>query len=327
MKNKVAIILLLIMIALTMAACNDESEAGAGDTNWEPGNAEIIVPTEPGGGSDTISRMMASILTEENIVEHEINVDNRPGGNGGVGMSELYSQDGSGEHLIAVNSSFITAPLQGDLNFTYEDFTPIANMGDQSYVLVVSKDSGIETFEEYVQAVEEEDLTFGSYAIGSSDHMVSLLFDEAIGHTTQYVPFDGISEAFTALLGGHVDVTAQQIGSTLEYIENGDVVPIAVTSPERVDVLEDVPTMNELGYDLEWSLYRAIYGPPNMPEEAQEYWINAFEELSENPRWVEEYQEPQLLEPRFISGQELEDYFDEVSEIFENNLREQGIIE
>ncbi|QQK77720.1 tripartite tricarboxylate transporter substrate binding protein [Salicibibacter cibarius] len=323
------IIVLSLSIALigVLTACSESGDTSEAQTNPE-GHAEFIAAAEPGGGSDTILRLMSEIMMEEDIVDDFINVDNRPGGNGGVAMSHLYNQRGSGDHLILANSTFLTAPLQSDYAFNYEDFSPIALLGEQSYVIVVPADSEIETFNEYVEAAEEEDLIFGSYGVGTSDHMVAMLLDDAIGQEATYLPYQSAGEAFTGLLGGHIDASAQQIGSAMEYIESGDVTPIAVTSEERSEALPDVPTAKELGYEeLTWSLYRVVYGPPDMSEEDQEYWSNAFEELSQNERWIEEYQEPQMLEPDFLAGDELEEYMHDFNEVFEENLREADIIE
>lgn len=328
-------ILILIVGCSSQSSTSIEEKQTAANQNsseqtnseWSPeGTLEFIASYSPGGGHDIMLRTMAKILMEEKIVDNTINVVNKPGGSGAVGMAYTSGKDGESNYIMAVTSSFLTTPLQGDIDMSYEDFTPIARLGLDPYLLVVRADSGINTFEDFVNIATKEELLFGGTSVGSGEHMLSLEINEAINGRLSYLPFEGDGEVVTALLGGHIDAMANNINSALEYIENGDMIPLAISTSERVERLPDVPTFKELGYDLEWVLFRGVYGPPNMPQEAQKWFENKMKELSEHERWKEEYLDKYMIEEGYLNGEEFKKYLDSMNAIYEENLRKLGII-
>jgi len=241
-------------------------------------------------------------------------------------MAYTAEKKGQDNAIMAVTSSFLTTPLQGGTDLNYQMFTPIARLGLDPYVLVATKNSNFKTFDDFVKAGKERSLTFGGTAIGSGEHMLAIEISEATNINTEYVPFEGDGQVTTALLGGHIDVTANNLNALLEYIENGDVIPLAVSSANRLKKLPDVPTLKELGYDIEWVLFRGISGPPEMPAEAAKWYEEKLKALSENPKWQQEYMDKYMVESGFMGGEEFKRYLDEMNAVYEENLKKLGIV-
>lgn len=325
-------ILFVLIIAMLLSACSENSLDSQGDNansdEWAPeGDLTFMASYEPGGGHDTMLRTMVPIFNDEGIIENNINVINKPGGSGAVGMGHAASQEGADNYIFAVTSSFLTTPLQGNIEYSYEDFTPIARLGLDPYVILVNADSGITNFEEFEAFLKEGNATFGGTSTGGGSHLLALQIEDAMGVEIEYVPFEGDGEVVTALLGGHIDVIADNIFASLEYVENGDMTPIAVSVPERLEALPEVPTLMELGYDIDWTLFRGVYGPPNMPDEARAWFEDKMKQLHESETWQKEYIEKFMIVPEFQTGEEFEAYLTELNKQYETYLRELGIID
>ncbi|MBT2689248.1 tripartite tricarboxylate transporter substrate binding protein [Bacillus sp. ISL-47] len=347
MMKKIVNVFICFMIIALVAACsnqtsntkgsssdqnasadNNSSNASQESKEWSPeGSLEFISSYSPGGGHDTMLRAMVKVMNGEGIIENPITVVNKPGGSGAVGMAYSASKKGEENYIMTVTSSFLTTPLQGNIQYSYKDFTPIARLGLDPYVVLVNAKSGIKNFEDLKTFIETKDPTFGGTSVGSGEHMLAIQMNKALGTEVEYVPFEGDGEVVTALLGGHIDVMANNIGSAIEYVNNGDMIPVAVSSSERLEQLPDVPTFKELGYDIEWMLYRGIYGPPEMPEEAVKWFESKLKELSENPQWEAEYLDKYMVESGYQGADEFESYLTEMNVMYEKNLKELGVIQ
>ncbi|GEL78559.1 hypothetical protein TMU01_27940 [Tenuibacillus multivorans] len=331
MKKLLSISMFILLLTFAVA-CNTSDEESSNSDNsdgeWEPdGGITFMASYAPGGGHDTMLRTMSSVLSNEGIIDNSINVINKPGGSAAVGLGHAASQEGADDYIFSVTSSYLTTPLQGNVDHSFEDFTPIARLGEDPYIVLVNSESGISNFKEFEEFIKEGNATFGGTSTGGGSHLLALQIEEAFGANIEYVPFEGDGEVVTALLGGHIDVIADNIHASKEYIENGDMIPIAVSTQERLEEYPEVPTLIESGYDIEWTLFRGIYGPPNMPEEARAWYEEKMKELSENEKWQSEYLDKYSIKQGFMNGSEFESYLTELNSTYEEHLRTLGIIE
>src|SRR5690606_22912744 len=134
------------------------------------------------------------------------------------------------------------------------------------------------------------------------------------------VPFNGDGEVTTALLGGHIDLQFGNASEVMAQIEAGRVVPIAVTSPERLASQPDVPTFKELGSDIELMLYRGIVMPKDVPEDALAFWEDAMKKVSESETWKTQYVERNNSIPLFWNAEEFQARIPEISKLYEDYL-------
>lgn len=314
--------------SISDSSSSESSSESSEPEEWAPeGELEFMASYSPGGGHDQMLRTMAKIFVDEGIIENPITVVNKPGGSGAVGMAYTATKESSDNYLMSVTSTFLTTPMQGNTANTYEDFTPIARLGLDPYVILVNADSGIENWDQFEEFLRNNDATFGGTAVGGGEHIFALELEEAMGIELEYLPFEGDGEVVTSLLGGHIDVMANNIGSAIEYVANGDMIPIVVSTPERLEEFPDVPTVIESGYDVEWQLYRGVYGPAGMSEEAAKWFEGKIKKLTETQVFQEQYFDKYMVKPGFMTGDEFKAYLDGLVDVYEENLRELGILE
>ncbi len=291
-----------------------------------PGDRDVtlVVQSSAGGGSDIFARTVAAHLSELGLIDRQLLVENRPGGSGAVAYGYTARQAGNPYILQTVASSFFTTPLLGESAFGPEDFTPVAAIALDPYVLAVSARSGIESLDDLIAAGS---ITAGTTGVVNDQTILAALLAEETGLTIRSVPFDGSGEEMSAVLGGHIDAMFGNPSEILQQIESGELVALAVSTPERLESMPDIPTFRELGYDIEHTQMRAIVMPADVPEEAVAFWRNALEQLAASDLWQKEYIERHNLAPAFIAGEELEARFDALSASFEEQMRTAGLID
>lgn len=283
----------------------------------------LVVQSSAGGGSDIFARTIAAQLSQLELVERALLVENRPGGSGTVAYAYTAGQAGNPYVLQTIASSFFTTPLLGQSPVGPDDFTPVAAVAGDPYVLAVSGQSEIETLEDLKAAGS---LTAGTTGVVNDQTILSSLLSEAAGIEIRNVPFDGSGEEMSAVLGGHVDLIFGNPSEIGQQVEAGELRALAVSTAERLESMPDVPTFAEQGYDIEHVQLRAIVMPADVPQEALDYWVERFEALATSDLWRDEYVNRHNLEALFVAGDELQALFDETNATFETLMTEAGLI-
>ncbi len=265
----------LACVTLAAAACGDGEElggrTGGGDAaNYPDQNITFVVPFSAGGPTDTVTRLVAEPMSEE--LGAEIVVQNVEGAGGTVAAGQVAGEEPDGYTVLMHHIGMSTAPaLYADLGYEpLEDFEMVGLVTEVPMTIVARKDFEPNTLEELVAYVTDnaDTVTYANAGIGAASHLCGLLFQDAIGVTLQEVPYEGTGPALTDLVGGQVDFMCDQTTNTTGQIQAGEVKAYAVTTPERVDSLPDVPTTAEGGLpDLEVSVWHGLYVPAGTPEE------------------------------------------------------------
>lgn len=284
----------------------------------------LIVQSSAGGGSDIFARTIAKQLSEQGIIENTLLVENRPGGSGSIAYNYTASNKGNPYVLQTIASSFFTTPLLGESPVGPSDFTPVAAIAMDPYVLAVDTDSEYQTFKDLMAAGS---VTAGTTGVVNDQTILASLLEQETDLSIRSVPFDSSGEVTSAVLGGHIDMIFGNPSEVLQQINSGELTALAVSTTNRLDSLPDVPSFEELGYDITHSQVRAIVMPNDVPEEALTYWQNAFEELANSEQWQNEYIERYNLQQTYIVGDELEALFGDLSSNFETQMRKAGLIE
>ncbi len=289
---------------------------------------EFVVPFGAGGGSDLLARAIAKTMTDERLLPVPLVVVNRAGGSGAVGWSYVLGKRGDPYFLATVSGSFWTTPLVGLAPFTYKDFTPIAGLARDTFLLTVRTESTYRSLREIVAVSRQspELISVGGSAVASDDRVATGLLQRAAGVRFNYIPFGGSGPALTAMLGGHVSSTWLNPGEALEQIKAGKIRALAVSSPERLRILPDVPTFRELGYDLVWEQFRGVVMAPGIPAEAVRFMSDAFQRMCRSARWQREYVEPNVLLPACQGTEEFARTMETVNERYRRTFQELGVI-
>lgn len=209
----------------------------------------LVVPSPPGGGTDTLSRIVGSKLSD--TANWQIVVDNRPGAGGNLGLELAIKAPPDGYTIVMGESSNLTInpSLYGNLPFDpAKDLAPVVLVGTVPLVLVVSPSQPYDSPAAIVAAAKGKPLSVASSGNGTVGHLVSELWKRSAGIDLLHVPYKGGGPAVTAVIGGQVDLHFASLPAAVPLIKAGKLRALAVTAKQRSDQLPDVPTMMELGY-------------------------------------------------------------------------------
>ncbi len=285
---------------------------------------EFVACYGPGGGHDIMMRTMAKILREDGIISTPINVVNKPGGGGAVGMGYVNKHKGDGHYLMATTSSFITTPLKSDIGLTYKDFTPIARLGFDPEMILVNTSKNFKTLDDVLNS--KEVLNVGGSGQGSLEHIMTVQLGKAVNKKLNYIPFQGDGQVVAALMGNQVDMIVSNPGSAVDFIKAGKFKALAISSEKRLELMPDVPTLTELGYPLVLGLFRGVAAPGDISKEAADYYKAALRKMVETPAWKVDYLEKNKVLPAYIEGDEYRKYLDFMNNTYHDTLVEVGIL-
>ena len=253
-----------------------------------PDPIRLVVGYPPGGTADAVARAYAEKLRTELGVA--VVVDNRAGAGGQVAAQSFQQAPKNGSALLVANNHMMsTLPLTVP-TVTYDpvkDFAPVATIAKFEHILSVSKATPANTLDEYIELVRKEPGKYGMFGIpapGSAPQFVGYTVGKKADIAMTPVPYRGGAPLLTDLLGGHIPAAVDAIGTITEFVATGDVKVLAVTGPERLDILKDVPTFTELGYEnLEASGWMGIFAPVGTDPAVVERLEAAFNKVGRDP--------------------------------------------
>jgi putative tricarboxylic transport membrane protein len=279
----------------------------------------------PGGGNDIMSRTLIDILDKHDLYPGDIVAENRQGGSGAVGWGYLYNQAGNPYAISSTSGSYITTPLQADTPWGPTAFTPIALLATDDLVLLVNGDSEIDSLQEFVEQAKADPPTIGGIGAVNVDFIVPALLAEKAGFEFDYVSFNAAGELNTALLSNALDAIVSNPGEVLGLMESGDMKALGYSGQTTPEALGDIPTFADAGYPVNISMPRGLILAPDVPAEAQEWWIETMKKVVETPEW-QQYIETNLLTENIRYGEDFRTFLAETQGAFEEILREQGAI-
>ncbi len=303
MKKKSIILLVLsIFLVMSLVGCGGSSEPTSAkkESNYPDKALTVVAPSGAGGGWDKTARSFVKVLGETKLVEQTMTVENKPGGGGAVFMAEYATQDKNNDFKLFVSSPPIlinNLKKEGNSPYGYKDTTPLAQLTKDYGALVVAADSKFADLNSVIEALKQDPTKVtiaGGSSPGSMDHLVAILpaFKSGLDpKVVKYVSYDGGGEAIAALLGNNADMISTDISSVGEYLKAGKVKVLAVTSNERLGGdFKDIPTLKELGMDAEFTIWRGMFGPKEMSEDALKFWEDKIQALNDTPEWEKELQ-------------------------------------
>ena len=238
----------------------------------------LVVPFAPGGGTDTIARILADEMAKD--LGQNIIVDNRPGAGTIIGTGVVASSEPDGYTLLMATPAFAVNPsLNAKMPFdTFKDFAPVDLVARSFNILVVNKDVPIHSVPELIAYAKEhpDQLDYGSFGNGTSAHLAGALFNALAGTSLTHVPYKGAAPAITDLIGGQIEVMFTTVASVAGHLASGSLRPLAVTSAERSTAFPDLPTIAEAGVQgYVADGWYALYAPAGTPTDVIDRLNNA----------------------------------------------------
>ena len=260
---------------------------------WKPEKpVEIIIGTSPGGPQDRTGRLIQKILQEQKLVSAPVNVVNKPGGGGAVGLTYLSQHPGDGHYLMVNSVTLLTNQITGRSPLSYTDFTPLAVIGAEYVGVAVLADAPVKDGLDLVERLRKDPGLYSTSigtAFGNATHLSYVLAMRAAGvdiRKLKTVVFNSGGDAMTALLGGHVDAMASAPSTLLQHIKAGKVRMLAVVAPQRLSGdFAGIPTWKELGINVTFELWRGLAGPKGMSRAQIQFWDEALGRMAKAEEW------------------------------------------
>src|SRR5881409_1022290 len=315
----------LILCAALMASLP------AAALGWEPTKpVEFVVPAGTGGGADQMARLIAGIAEKHKLSPKPFIVVNKSGGAGAEGFLHVKGKKGDAHTIIITLSNLFTTPLHTGVPFSWKDLTPVARLALDQFILWVNAETPYMTAKDYIAAVKENAGTMKMGGTGSAqeDQILTIMLEQAQGAKFIYVPFKGGGEVCVNLVGKHVDSTVNNPIECVSHWKANRVRPLAVFDVERIPVGEwkGIPTIKEaLGADIHYLMLRGIFGAPDMPKEAVDWYVGFLKKVTETPEW-KKYMEDGALKPAFTSGPEYVKWVEENEKLHRELMAKGGLL-
>ena len=241
----------------------------------------------------------------------------------------MKEKKGDTHTIIITLSNLFTTPLATGTPFSWRDFTPLARMALDRFVLWVNEEAPYKSAKEYLSAVKQKPgMKMGGTGSKQEDQIITVLLEQSQGVKFIYVPFKGGGEVCTNLVGKHIDSSVNNPAECVSNWKAKRVRPLAVFDPERIPDKEwsGIPTIKEaLGADISYNMLRGIFGPPGMPKEAVD-WYTGFLKKVFDTKDFQDYVHKGALKPAFASGSEYVKWVDENEKLHKELMEKGGLI-
>lgn len=231
----------------------------------------LINPFPPGGAADVVARPFAAVM--EPLMKQPVVIETKAGAAGAVGAQFAANAKPDGYtmliHIVSISGFAEVDKIFGrQPKFTRADFIPIARFTAGPMALLVNDQTPYKSLKELVDDAKKrpDQIVFSSSGLYGALHLPTALFMKAADIKMRHLPTNGGGPALTALLGNNSQVLASSVAAAMGQLKAGKVRALAVYSDKRVPSIPDVPTMKELGYDVEFYLWVGLFAPKGTPE-------------------------------------------------------------
>lgn len=292
-----ALAMLIAVVALISCVSGCAGSGGKAGAAYPEKNVTIILPYGAGSSQEALLRVACKYVEEKNNLKSSFVISNQEGGSGEIGLTAAYKAKHDGYTLAMFHSPHIALPLvRGEqCAFTLQDWAPICNfMTDPGSWLINSKDK--ETYPDFAALIEAAKANPGKISVGcgglnTSEGRLIKQIQSLAGVEFKIVPIDNDAEFVSMLRGGHIDALVTQVGDVMTAIEEGTFIPLTVGTADRFTKLPDVPTLKELGYDIESYSMRSLAALSDTPAEIYEWLCAEFDEAMQSDEVLKKAEE------------------------------------
>lgn len=267
----------------------------------------VIVPFTAGSSLDVITRIVTASLSTD--LNQTVIVENRGGAAGSIGAALVAKAEPDGNTVLAHASAHTLAPaIYAKLPYDASaDFSGVISYGTVPNVLVVNPSKNYKTIQDFVAAAKASgEFTYASAGIGSTTHWACERLRASAGFKGTHIPFRGGLDALTEVFAGRVDFACMGLSSALSFIQNKQLVALAVSTPNRSKALPDVPTTIEAGYkDSDYNYWNGLLVPSATPRPIVEKLHEATKKVLAQPDVMQKFV-PQGIEPMPVTPAEFD---------------------
>ena len=296
---------------------------------WQPNKPiDFIIMAGKGGGADKMARLMQGIVEKESLAERPLVPVNKSGGSGAEALMAAKSASDPDHTIMVTLNSFYTTPLrQPGLEVDVLTFAPVARMAEDTFLLWVHADTGITTFEKWLDVAREQGSKWvmGGTGSNSEDNIITDFLNTNYGLSMKYIPYKGGGAVAKDVAGKQINSSVNNPSEAIGFWQSGDMVPLVAFTNERLPMFPEVPTLREKGGEFSYFMQRSVVGAPGMSEEARAYYTELFTKVYNSEDW-QAYKSKKSLMGDLMSGDQLSDYWRDQRDNHEQILRSSGAI-
>ena len=289
---------------------------------------ELVSPTGAGGGSDLVARTVADIIMREKLLPQPLVVQNKPGGGGAVGQTYVAAKKGDPYTILLAGTTLITVPLRTGLEVGLDKFQPLGMIGVDLNSLAVREDSPYKTVKDLVAAgkANPKTINIGITFPGGSAHSMVYRLETLTGAKFNTVSFKSGSDTVTAVLGGHIHATAENLGEVMPHVGGGKLRLLGVPAMKRPAGLPDVPTLKEQGFDIHAGGYRSFVAPAGVPRDVIKIWDSTLEKVHKSAAW-KDYMARNMYEDVYMNAEQFTRWLREQQAELTRFITEMGLVQ
>ncbi|MCW5659539.1 MAG: tripartite tricarboxylate transporter substrate binding protein [Burkholderiaceae bacterium] len=276
-------------------------------------NLKMLIPANPGGGWDSTGRALGKAMQEAGAAS-AVSYDNKGGAAGALGLAQFVNASkGDPNAVMVMGAVMLGGLITTKAPVSLSQATPLARLTSEYNVFVLPESSPLKTMKDVVEQLKKDpaSVKWGGGSRGSTEHIAAAMLAREVGvdaSKINYVAFRGGGEAVAAILGGNVTVGGSGYSEFQQYIESGKMKPIAITSPTRLKGL-NIPTMKELGYNVEIGNWRGVYGAPGITADQRKALIDTVVKATKTKAWAEAMEKNNWT-AALLTGKEFEEFVD-----------------
>lgn len=271
--------------AVALAAATLTSTWALAQDHYPSRAVTIVVPLAPGGGVDTIARMVAEKLSQS--LGQPFVVDNKPGAAGNIGSEYVTRARPDGYTLLFNGNSHTVNPSLYKLRFNPRtDFTPIARVVETPQIMLIHSSVPANDLKEFLEYAKNNPgkLNYGSAGVGSPSHIAGELFKQKAGVDMTHVPYKGSGPATADLLGGQIQVLFSSLPSAVPHLAGGKVKAMGVSTVKRSRTAPDIPTLAEAGVpDYRMDTWFGLLAPAGLPDDIRDKLASELVNITSDP--------------------------------------------
>lgn len=317
------------MVIVLMAALSMIYSAGIIEAAFPEKPITIVVPYNPGGGSDLSARAMAKFLTKH--LGSPVVVSNKPGGGGFSEPARILKTKNlhDGYTLMLLGGINVCPEIfQQQYPYTYKDFRAVGNVSLSIGCIAVANDTPYHTLKDFVTAAKgaSAPIKYSRAATGGTSHITPVLLAETYGLSMEDIPYNGDSDSATALLRGEVKVSSAHPGSLIPHHRNGSIRILSILAPNRLPSIPEIPTFKESGYDLPVQALSPIglFAPAGVPDEAVRVIGEAMLKVAKDPEFLLEVEKMNIM-PYVVVGADYDKHMKAFSDIIGSLIKKIGL--
>ena len=303
-----------IAAAAMLAMAGASMGVASAQDNWPSKAIKLIVPFKAGGTSDQIGRVLQAGVQETDALGQPITIVN-VGGHFSIGSRRVMEADPDGYTFLLIHIALMGGEGTGALDFGWRDFKAVAGLGEFCLAPMVRKDSGIDSVEALLaKAASAPDTMIFGANLGAINHLAGIMLQQQKDDAKfRFVQIGGGTANFTALTGAQIATTVLSGAEVVQFTrlpdgsENPDsqIMPLAYTGSERFTALPDLPTMKELGYDMQFCVKSWIFAPKDTPQAIVDKFAAALKTASGTDRYKKFLKDKGFADV-FLSGDALQ---------------------